>query len=70
MMSKRSVGAGILSVAVFLALEFLRQDATHGPNARRLPEVVWLVSIAVLGVALAVGAWYVLRKQRREPRDN
>jgi hypothetical protein len=61
--------AGALGALLYAASEIALHEATFGPNAVRVGEVLWVIVVVVLGVALAVCAWVGRRQDRWEPPD-
>jgi hypothetical protein len=61
--------AGAVVVLLYMCVEIAIHEATFGPNAVRIGEVFWLITVAALGVALVVGGWFAWRDERRERSD-
>ena len=57
---------GAVGALLYAALEIVVHEATFGPNAMRVGEVLWVVAVVVMGVALAACAWFGWRNDRRE----
>jgi hypothetical protein len=61
--------AGAVGALLYAAVEIAVHEATFGPNAVRVGEVLWVVVVVVLGVALAACVWFGWRQDRRERSD-